>query len=288
MGHIMTLVSTDWLSEQLGNPDLRVFDTTVHFRPTKEDPYNIESGLAEFDGAHIPGAAFLDLMDGFSVAGARLRFTKPTHSELVSAFGQAGVGTDSQVVFYSTTSPMWATRAWWMLRAAGFGNVSVLDGGFGKWRAENRETESGAHQYAPATLSLSENASCWADKEEVRAAMTATDVCTINALTPDIYAGTSSIHYGRKGHIPGSVNVSFSDLLQEDGTYKPTSALKPLFEASGALSKPRAICYCGGGIAATMDALALTELGHPSVAVYDGSMSEWGMDENLPVETGAG
>lgn len=93
--------------------------------------------------------------------------------------------------------------------------------------------------------------------------------------------------YGRKGHIKGSRNVPYASLLNADGTYRNEAELRALFSATGALEKPRVICYCGGGISATMDALALTRLGHPSVAVYDGSMAEWSRDPDMPMETGA-
>jgi thiosulfate/3-mercaptopyruvate sulfurtransferase len=112
-------------------------------------------------------------------------------------------------------------------------------------------------------------------------------VCTINALSPSLHDGTSKTNYGRKGHIKGSRNVPYASLLKEDGSYRDDEELRSFYEAVGAFEKPRAICYCGGGISATMNALALTRLGHPSVAVYDGSMSEWTRDPDLPMETGA-
>ncbi len=103
-------------------------------------------------------------------------------------------------------------------------------------------------------------------------------VCTINALSPSVHSGEAATNYGRKGHIAGSRNVPYAALLNADGTYRTDDELRALFDAVGALTRPRVICYCGGGISATMDALALTRLGHPAVAVYDGSMSEWSRD----------
>ena len=111
-------------------------------------------------------------------------------------------------------------------------------------------------------------------------------VCTINALSPSVHSGEWATNYGRKGHITGSRNVPYAALLNADGTSRDDAELRSLFEAVGALERPRVICYCGGGISATMDALALTRLGHPSVAVYDGSMSEWSRDPDLPMEIG--
>ncbi len=281
------LVSTEWLAAHLRDPDLRVFDVTTHLRPATPGPYRIESGRADYDATHIAGAAFLDLARDLSDPTAPLPFTRPTTARLAETLGAAGIGPGSRVVAYSTTTPMWATRLWWLLRSAGFDNVAVLDGGFAKWTAEGRPTEAGARSYPPASLSLAERPQAWADKQAVLAAIGDGAVCTINALSPSVHAGTGETNYGRKGHIAGSRNVPYAALLNADGTYKDDAALRRLFAAVGALERPRVICYCGGGISATMDALALTRLGHASVAVYDGSMSEWSRDPAMPMELGA-
>lgn len=108
-------------------------------------------------------------------------------------------------------------------------------------------------------------------------------VCTINALSPSVHSGEAAISYGRKAHIQGSRNVTYAALLDAEGPYRSESDLRKLFAAVGAFERDRVICYCGVGISATMDALALTRLGHPSVAVYDGSMSEWAADPAAPM-----
>jgi len=163
----------------------------------------------------------------------------------------------------------------------------VLDGGMAKWVAEGRPVEAGARHYRPSDLTLSAKPRAWADKAAVLSAVGDGAVCTINALSPSVHSGEAAMSYGRKGHIAGSRNVPYAALLNPDGTYRDDEALRELFTAVGAFSRPRVICYCGGGISATMDALALTRLGHPAVAVYDGSMSEWSRDPSLPMETGA-
>ncbi|HVM98996.1 MAG TPA: sulfurtransferase [Caulobacteraceae bacterium] len=280
------LVSTAWLETHLSDPDLRIFDVTVHLRPSTPGPYRVESGRADYEAAHIPGAAFLDLGRDLSDAAAALPFTMPSLDALTRALGAAGVGQRSKVVAYTTTTPMWATRLWWMLRASGFDAAAVLDGGFAKWTAEGRPVEAGERRYPPADLSLAARPDAWADKAAVLAAVGDGEVCTINALSPSVHAGESQTNYGRKGHIAGSRNVPYAALLKPDGTYRDDEELRALFEAAGALGRPRAICYCGGGISATMDALALVRLGHPSVAVYDGSMAEWSRDPAMPMELG--
>jgi thiosulfate/3-mercaptopyruvate sulfurtransferase len=281
------LVSTDWLARNLDDPDLRIFDVTVHLRPATPGPYRIESGRADYETAHIPGAAFLDLARDLSDPNAPLPFTMPSADRLADALGAAGVARGRRVVAYTSTTPMWATRLWWMLRASGFDDAAVLDGGSAKWIKEGRSVESAPRQYKAERLSLAARTGSWADKNEVLAAIGDGAVCTINALSPGVHSGESAMNYGRKGHIKGSRNVPYAALLREDGTYRDDAELRALFAAVGAFERPRAICYCGGGISATMDALALTRLGHPSVAVYDGSMSEWTKDASLPMETGA-
>ncbi len=280
------LVSTEWLAAHLGDPGLRIYDATVHLRPSTSGPYAIESGRADYEAGHVPGAAFLDLPGALSDPDSKLAFTMPSLERLAAALGEAGVAPDSRVVVYSTTSPMWATRVWWRLRSSGFDNAAVLDGGLAKWKSEGRPLETGETRYPPAHLTLAARPGAWADKAEVRAAIDDGGVCTINALSPSVHSGESATNYGRKGHIAGSRNVPYAALLNPDGTYKSDAGLRELFDAVGAMSRPRAICYCGGGISATMDALALTRLGHPSVAVYDGSMSEWVRDPEAPMEMG--
>ncbi|HLZ84494.1 MAG TPA: rhodanese-like domain-containing protein, partial [Caulobacteraceae bacterium] len=216
-----------------------------------------------------------------------LPFTMPPLDRFARALGAAGVGPESRIVAYSTTSPMWATRLWWMLRSCGFDNAAVLDGGLAKWRAEGRPVETGERKYPSAGLTLTARPDAWADKAAVMAAIEDGGVCTINALSPAAHSGESPVNYGRKGHIAGSRNVPYASLLNEDGTWRSDDALRAQFDQVGALERARAICYCGGGISATMAALALTRLGHAGVAVYDGSLSEWSRDPAAPMATGA-
>jgi thiosulfate/3-mercaptopyruvate sulfurtransferase len=280
------LVSTEWLAAHLGDSDLRVFDTTVHLRPATPGPYTIESGRADYAREHVPGAGFLDLTDALSDPNAGLNFTNPKPDQLERELGAAGIGEGARVVLYATTTPMWATRVWWMLRAAGFDAAAVLDGGFGKWKTEGRAVSSEPCRYPPARFRARPRPQRWADRDEVLASIGSGSVCTINALSRSVHTGESETSYGRKGHIEGSVNVPFASLVNRDGTYRAPAELRAGFDAVGAFGRSRVICYCGGGISATMDAFALSLLGHPDVAVYDGSLSEWARDPSLPMKTG--
>src|SRR5215204_1708103 len=149
------LISTERLASSLSEPDLRIYDCTTYLEPTpagSDDPYVAVSGRRTFEEAHIPGADFLDLQGEFSDTTTRLRFMMPPMAQLEAAFGRHGLGSASRVVLYSIGSMMWATRFWWMLRSLGFDGAAVLDGGFDKWKAEGRPTETGAPRGYPAAI----------------------------------------------------------------------------------------------------------------------------------------
>ncbi len=281
------LVDTEWLADQLGAPDLRVFDTTVHLRPDPPRTYRIESGRDDYDKGHIPTAGFLDLAGELSDPSSSLSFTMPPPEQLERVLSAAGLGTDTRVVLYSTSHAMWATRMWWMLRASGFDRAAVLDGGWHKWTGEGRTVCKQPCGYPSAAFKASPRPELWADRDEVLGAIGDPTVATVNALPRETHTGEAELNYGRKGHIAGSANVPFASLMErESRTFKAASDLRRELDGVGAFDKERVITYCGGGISATLDAFALTLLGHPGVAVYDGSMSEWVKDESLPMESG--
>ncbi|MFT7219423.1 MAG: thiosulfate/3-mercaptopyruvate sulfurtransferase [Candidatus Azotimanducaceae bacterium] len=284
--HPEYLISTDQLADAINYPTakLRLFDVTVTLVPASSG-YRAESGIDDFQQAHIPAANFMDLTNDFSDTTSRLGFTLPSAEHLQAAYRAAGIDDDSQVVFYSSGHMMWATRAWWMLNSCGHTNVAVLDGGFGKWKAEDRRVEADHTAPAAGNFSVNLDRTYWTDKTQTAAAIDDGDVCTINALSPGVYSGNADMSYGRKGHIQNSKNVFYDDMLQ-DGCFKPAADLEVLFKAKGVLDKPKVIAYCGGGISATIDALALKLMGHNDVAVYDGSMSEWVKDESLALIIG--
>lgn len=287
MAHSANLISTEDLARRMGAPALRIFDCTTYLRPRPEGGYTAESGRANYGKGHIPGAAYLDLGADFSDAASPLRFTLPALETLTGAFAAAGIGHGTFVVLYSHASPVWATRFWWMLRAIGFDDAAILDGGLDKWKAENRPLETTASTYPPATLSLRARPGLFVGKDEMREAIGAPGTLTLNALSHDQHTGAGGVTYGRAGRIPRSACVPAASLFGADKTLKPIADLRAAFDGVGTTPDKKVLVYCGGGIAASLDAFVLTALlGHKDVAVYDNSMQEWSNDPALPMETG--
>ena len=284
------LIGTEELADSLRQPNLRIYDCTTYLEPTppgSDDPYVAVAGRRTFDDAHVPGADFLDLQGEFSDATTRLRFMMPATAQLEAAFGRHGLGANSRVVLYSIGSMMWATRFWWMLRSLGFDRAAVLDGGFDKWKAEGRPTESGpARGYAPTTFAASPRPGLFVDREAVLGALGSPGTVIVNALGPQFHKGLEPSRYGRPGRIPGSVNVPAASLVNPATKAFTTLAdAEAKLAARGVTQDRKVICYCGGGISATMDLFLLHQLGYDNLTLYDGSMGEWAKDGSLPIET---
>jgi thiosulfate/3-mercaptopyruvate sulfurtransferase len=286
--HPEYLVETDWLAAHFADPKLVVLDCTTHLIPDPKITYTVKSGREDFEKGHIPGAQFVDLQADLSDnAALPLRFMLPKPGEFAAAMRRFGISDDSKIVTYSTANPQWATRVWWVLRVYGFDNAAVLNGGFQKWTKESRAVETGLAKARPAG-SFSERAArkLMADKHDVLAAIGDGAVCTINALQAAQHAGAGGNTYGRPGRIKGSVNVPTVGLIDPaSNSFLPPAQLRAQFDRVHAFDN-QVITYCGGGIAASATAHALVMLGHPDVRLYDASMSEWAIDESLPMEVG--
>jgi thiosulfate/3-mercaptopyruvate sulfurtransferase len=285
------LITTAELAAILDQPDLRLFDCTTYleYQPAGSDiPYIAVPGRHTFEAAHIAGADFLDLQGEFSDPNTTLRFMMPAIAQLEDAFGGHGIGANSRVVLYSIGTAMWATRFWWMLNSLGFENVSVLDGGLDKWKAESRAIETGpAKGYPPATFTAKPQGGYFVDKHQVLAASGERNTVVVNALGPQLHQGLEPSRYGRPGHIPGSVNMSAASLFDpETKAFVPLAEAEAKFAAQGIAKDKRVVAYCGGGISATIDLFLLYRLGYDHLSLYDGSMGEWAKDASLPIETG--
>jgi thiosulfate/3-mercaptopyruvate sulfurtransferase len=154
-----------------------------------------------------------------------------------------------------------------------------------RWRADGGAVTTSSPNYPSGEFTINPNPVLFVDGDGVAAAIGNQATCTLNALSPAVYEGTGDMHYGRRGHIPGSINLFYDELLQ-DGSFKSVDALREILEGRGLHQAERVIAYCGGGISATIDAFACQLVGYNNVAVYDGSMSEWVRDESRPLTTG--
>jgi len=283
-----SLVQTEWLKDHLSDPTLRVFDCTTHLHPAAkaEDlPYRIESGRSHYQSGHIPGAGFLDLQGELSDHSAKQRFMLPPMAQLTAVLSHAGIGKGVRVVLYSAGSIMWATRVWWMLRAVGFVDAAVLDGGWDKWVQERRPITTEACAYPPALLAARPQPELFIAKNTVLAALKEKGTCLINALNEHYHRGDGPSRYGRPGRIPGSVNIPAASLLDPTThTFVPLWEARERFAAVGVDWAERVIVYCGGGISATINLFLLHQLGYDNLSLYDGSLGEWAQDDSLPVE----
>ena len=283
--HPEFLVETEWLEQNLA--DVVVLDCTTHLIPHPKHTYDVVPGREDFEKGHIKGAQFCDVSRDVSDTSQSLRFMRQTPGDFAAAMRRFGVGDDTKIVTYSTANPQWATRVWWLLREFGHDNAAVLNGGWQKWARENRPMESGPGRVrAPGTFSAKAPRNLMVDKFAVKAAIGDGAICTLNALSADQHKGSGGNAYGRPGRIAGSANIPAASLLDPaTNTFLPPDVLREKFAGVGAMDR-EVIVYCGGGIAASADALILTMLGHTKVRIYDASLSEWAKDAALPMEVG--
>lgn len=283
-----SLITTEQLAAMLGDPALRIYDCTTYNEPVppgSDVPYRAVPGDKTFAEGHIPGADFLDLQGEFSDTSAQQFFMMAPVAQLEAAFGRHGVDASKTIVLYSIGTMMWSTRFWWMLRSLGI-EAKVLDGGFDKWKAEGRPVETGAPKgYPPTTLKAVPRAGLFVDKSTVLSQIGDASTVTVNALGPQFHRGLEPSRYGRPGRVPGSVNVSAATLVNPDKTLTTLADAEARFASQGVTRDKNVICYCGGGISATIDLFLLTALGYDKLTLYDASMGEWAKDTSLPIET---
>ncbi len=279
------LVDTDWLADHLQDPNVRVLECTVYLHPKPEGGYRVESGRAKWKEGHIPGAGFADLPGDLSDRNSSLHYMMPPAAQFAEAMGRLGVGDGVRVILYDRAVNMWAARIWWMLRAFGFENAAVLNGGWKKWTSEGRPVSTDAGTRPALRFIPAWRPELIADKGAVLAGVGDRAICLLNALTEEQHRGTGGVAYGRAGRITGSKNVAARDLVDpKTHAYLSAEVLREKFKAAGALDAGKVITYCGGGIAASSDAFVLTLLGKDDVALYDASLGEWANDPALPME----
>jgi thiosulfate/3-mercaptopyruvate sulfurtransferase len=273
-----SLVSTQWLADHLGEPDLIVVDSSWHM------PATDRSGREEYLAAHIPGARFLDI-DEVADKSHPAPHMLPTAEEFGRAMEELGIGRDDRIVVYDNSSTRNAARGWFMLRHFGAVNVALLDGGFPKWTAESRPTESGEPKPRQARFEARENRAQVVAKEDILAGL---DDPILDARGRGRFEGTEADPRPgiAPGHIPGARNIPFATLYRDDGTFKSPNELQRLFAEAGADPMKPFVASCGSGVTANSIIFAAHLLGNDATRLYDGSWSEWGADAATPKATG--
>lgn len=274
------IVSAAWLADHLDIPTVRVVDASWYLPAMKRD------ALAEYEERHIPGAVFFDI-DDVSDDTSPYPHMLPTPEKFSSRVRRLGLGTPHHIVVYDGAGLFSAARVWWMFKAMGHDQVSVLDGGLPKWIAEERPTESGIPFPTSAHFTAHPNQSLIRSLEEMRDNLSEGAEQVVDARPAGRFTGQQPEPRPGlpSGHMPGSVSVPMDTLLNGDGTLKPPSDLKQIFTKAGLnLSKP-VVTSCGSGVTAAVLFLGLTLLGHKHLALYDGSWSEWAAQPNAPIDT---
>ncbi len=277
-----SLVSTEWLANEMGASDLRIVDATKHLAGTGRD------AAAEYEAGHIPGAVFMDLGDLVD-SNAPVENTLPPAAKFASRMQSLGLGDGSRIVIYDDSAVKTAARAWFMLKMFGAHDVAILDGGMAKWKAEGRPLAQGKETLRHRHFTV------WQDDKNLR---TKADVlANLHSKAEQVVDARGAARFSgdeedprpniASGHIPGSRNVPFTALYNADGTFKDADALRKTFADAGVdLDKP-VTASCGSGVTACVVAFGMHLLGKEDVALYDGSWTEWGADTDTPKELGA-
>ena len=275
------LVSTDWLSSRLSDPEIRILDATWYLPNVDRD------AKAEYDQSHIPNARFFDI-DEVSDHRSDLPHMVPPVEKFMSKVRKLGVGDGHQIVIYDSHGLFSAARVWWLFKVMGQKNVAVLDGGLPKWLREGRIVDSSPPLIRDRHMFVKYHDEMVKDVTQDSSASKLGDFEILDARSAGRFRGEEPEPRPglRAGHIPGSKNIFYGDLLNEDGTLKSQDKLVEHFKAKAVnLDKP-VITSCGSGVTAAIINLALDRIGKTDHALYDGSWTEWGMYPTVPVETG--
>ena len=274
------LVSTSWLAQNIKNPNIRILDGSWHLPPTGR------SGLKEFNLQHISGARFFDI-DEISDKNSSLPHMLPSEEYFSSCVEGLGISNSNQVIIYDYEGLFSAPRVWWMFRAFGHKNVSILLGGLNSWIKENRPTSSELTKIEPGTFKAKLNKHSVASKLQLKENLKTKESLVIDARSSQRFNGSEpEFRPGVKsGHIPGSKNLPFDEIIDiNTGSFVDNQSLQNTFDAIGATEDRPLITSCGSGITACVLALGLHLIGRDNHSIYDGSWTEWGSSDDTAIE----
>jgi thiosulfate/3-mercaptopyruvate sulfurtransferase len=264
---------------------IRVIDCTVRFETRPVGASIIHSGRDHWLQGHIPGAAYLHMVDDLSDPAGKVPFTIAPQAQIERVLSDIGIKADDTVVLYGAGTPVAVTRAWWVLDVSGVSDVRIMDGGWQRWVAEGRPIASGEEKFERSDFRGIRRQQEIADSKTVLAAIDDPGILVVNALTTPQFEGSGGTHYGRPGRIPGSVSCPANTLLDpQTGSFVALDEMRRQLAPLG--SDKKIITYCGGGIAASATLFALRAIGHKRLALYDNSLLEWSADPTLPMQLG--
>ncbi|WDI31127.1 3-mercaptopyruvate sulfurtransferase [Hyphococcus flavus] len=268
------LVSTDWLSENLGQKDLKIIDGSWRMPGQGE-------AIDKYRKQHIPGAVFFDI-DAISDYSTDLPHMLPPSKQFEAAVGALGISDKDNIVVYDEKGLFSAARVWWTFRAMGHENIAVLDGGLPKWTREGHPLTADAINISPVNYNAVPIPKLSASHADVRKAINAKSACIIDARPAERFEGHAPEPRPglRSGHMPGAVNIPHDRLLTETGVFRTPDEIRDIFANAGVESQKPVITSCGSGVTASILALALELIGCGAYAVYDGSWAEWGDERN--------
>jgi thiosulfate/3-mercaptopyruvate sulfurtransferase len=289
IGRNETIVSTEWLAQNLGAKGLRVLDVRGKILPPGANPRYLPK-RDEYGVGHVPGAVFVDWTRDIVDPDDPIPAQVARPEAFAAKMSELGIGDDTLVVVYDDYDHVFAGRLAWALRYYGHDEVRVLDGGFARWVAEGRPTTAAQPPVARGAFLVRTRGALRRTSDEVARSLGDPGVLLIDARAPAQYEGSTTVA-ARAGHIPGARNVHYAKLVDAStGRFLPREELVRVFAQAGVdvAKLPRdVVVYCNGGVTCTVPMMALQLLGQKDVAVFDGSWNEWGNDPSRPVKTGS-